>query len=630
MDEKESLVNTINEPSDLKKLDVDKLPALCAELREFIIDEVSCNPGHFGASLGVVELTVALHYVYKTPYDLLVWDVGHQAYVHKILTGRRDVFHTNRKFKGISGFPKIEESEYDCFGTGHASTSISASLGMAIAASLKQEIDRKIVAVIGDGAMTGGMAFEGLNNAADNKSDILIILNDNNIAIDPSVGALHNYLLRIRKSKSYNKLKRNVWDRLGPKGRRFIQKTENAIKSAYLKQSNLFESMGFRYFGPIDGHNVKYLTEVLNDLREIPGPKLLHVLTKKGNGFKQAELNQTEFHAPGKFDKESGEILDEKIDENTPPRLQDVFGYTLLELAKQNDKIVGVTPAMPTGCSMNIMMEEMPHRVFDVGIAESHAVTFSAGMAIRGLVPFCNIYSTFMQRSYDQIIHDVALQNLNVVFCLDRAGIVGPDGPTHHGVFDIAFMRNIPNMTVAAPMNEKELRNMMFTAQLDNMGPFSIRYPRGRGMTTDWVTPFERIAVGKGRLLSDGDDIAILTIGTTGINAAKAVEKLSNGGISAAHYDMRFVKPVDEELLHQIFQKHNLILIIEDGVLKGGFGSAILEFMVDNKYQARVERLGVPDKFIEQGTRTELIRECGFNVKGIIRTVKEMVVAVDR
>ena len=631
MDEtKESLLNKINDPSDLKKLNINELSTLCDELRHFIIDEVSCNPGHFGASLGVVELTVALHYVYKTPYDLLVWDVGHQAYVHKILTGRREIFHTNRKYKGISGFPKVDESEYDCFGTGHASTSISAALGMSIAASLKMEKDRRIVAIIGDGSMTGGMAFEGINNVAVNNSDILIVLNDNNMAIDPNVGAMHNYLLKITKSKSYNKLKKDVWDGLGklkgfgPKARRLVQKTENALKTALLKQSNLFEGLGFRYFGPVDGHNVKYLTEVLNDLREIPGPKLLHVITRKGKGFKQAELNQTEFHAPGKFDKESGELLDIEEDENAPAKFQKVFGNTLLELAYQNDKIVGVTPAMPTGCSMNIMMNEMPERVFDVGIAESHAVTFSAGMAIRGLMPFCNIYSSFMQRSYDQIIHDVALQNLNVVFCLDRAGIVGADGPTHHGVFDIAFMRSIPNMIVAAPMNEIELRNMMYTAQLDNMGPFSIRYPRGRGVYADWGKPFEKIAIGRGRLLAEGDQIAIITIGTTGIDASKAVEKLKNEGISAAHYDMRFVKPIDEELLHQIFRKFDTIVTAEDGVIQGGFGSAVLEFMTDNNYHARVVRLGAPDQFVEQGTRTELIRECGYDEQGIVNTVKKL------
>ena len=631
MDEtKESLLSKINDPSDLKKLNINELPTLCDELRHFIIDEVSCNPGHFGASLGVVELTVALHYIYKTPYDLLVWDVGHQAYVHKILTGRRELFHTNRKYKGISGFPKVDESEYDCFGTGHASTSISAALGMSIAASLKMEKERRIVAIIGDGSMTGGLAFEGINNAAVNNSDILIILNDNNMAIDPNVGAMHNYLLKITKSKSYNKLKKDVWDGLGklkgfgPKARRLLQKTENAIKTALLKQSNLFEGLGFRYFGPIDGHNVKYLTEVLNDLREIPGPKLLHVITRKGKGFKQAELNQTEFHAPGKFDKESGELLDIEEDENTPAKFQKIFGNTLLELAYQNDKIVGVTPAMPTGCSMNVMMNEMPERVFDVGIAESHAVTFSAGMAIRGLVPFCNIYSSFMQRSYDQIIHDVALQNLNVVFCLDRAGIVGADGPTHHGVFDIAFMRSIPNMIVAAPMNEIELRDMMYTAQLDNMGPFSIRYPRGRGVYADWEKPFEKIAIGRGQLLIEGDQIAILTIGTTGIDASKAVERLKNEGISAAHYDMRFVKPLDEELLHQIFRKFDTIVTAEDGVIQGGFGSAVLEFMTDNNYHARVARLGVSDQFVEQGTRTELIKQCGYDEQGIFNTVKEL------
>ena len=621
-----SLLKKINDPSDLRKLDLEDLPAVCQELRQFIIDEVSSNPGHLGASLGVVELTVALHYVYQTPYDLLVWDVGHQAYGHKILTGRRDLFHTNRQYKGISGFPKPAESRYDTFGVGHASTSISASLGMAIAASLKKENDKKIVAVIGDGSMTGGLAFEGLNNAEVNNSDVLIILNDNNMAIDPIAGGISNYLLNISKSKPYNKLKQDVWEGLGklngfgPKARRLVQKTEGAIKSALLKESNLFESLGIRYFGPIDGHDVKYLTKVLRDLREIPGPKLLHVLTKKGKGFKQAELNQTEFHAPGKFNKVTGELLDCECADGKPPKFQNVFGNTLVELAEMNEKIVGVTPAMPSGSSLNIMMEKMPHRAFDVGIAEQHAVTFSAGMAIQGLVPFCNIYSTFMQRSYDQIIHDVALQHLNVVFCLDRGGLVGADGATHHGAFDLAYMRNIPNMTVSAPMNEIELRNLMFTAQQENMGPFSIRYPRGCGCTVDWHQPFETILPGKARTLTQGDDLALLTIGTTGIHAAAAVKSLHEEGYSVAHYDMRFVKPLDEELLHLVFHKFNRIITVEDGVIQGGFGSAILEFMADHNYQATILRLGIPDRFVEQGTQQELMRDCGYDQKGIYET----------
>lgn len=625
-----SLLKTINDPADLRKLKTDELPALCEELRQFIIDEVSHNPGHFGASLGVVELTVAIHYSYHTPFDLLVWDVGHQAYGHKILTGRKDLFHTNRQYKGLSGFPKPEESIYDAFGTGHASTSISAALGMAVAASLKKEKNRKIVAVIGDGSMTGGMAFEGMNNAGVNNLDVLIILNDNNIAIDPNVGGVSNYLLNISKSKPYNRLKQEVWEGLGklngfgPRARRLVQKTEGAIKAALLKESNLFESLGIRYFGPVDGHDVKYLTEVLNDLRNIPGPKLLHVLTKKGKGFKQAELNQTAFHAPGIFDKVSGMRLECAITEDNSQKFQDVFGNTLLELAELNDRIVGVTPAMPSGCSMNIMIEKMPHRAFDVGIAESHAVTFSAGMAIQGLLPFCNIYSSFMQRSYDQIIHDVALQNINVVFCLDRAGLVGADGPTHHGVFDLAYMRSIPNMIVSAPMDEVELRNLMYTAQQNNMGPFSIRYPRGSGCTVDWHRPFEAIPVGKGRTLTKGEQLAILTIGTTGIRAARAVSTLNDKGYSVAHYDMRFVKPLDVDLLHQVFSKFNKIITVEDGVLQGGFGSAVIEFMTDHRYSARVVRLGIPDRFIEQGSQEELISECGFDEEGIVKTALTM------
>ncbi|MGV8133821.1 MAG: 1-deoxy-D-xylulose-5-phosphate synthase [Mangrovibacterium sp.] len=627
---KGSLLKNINDPTDLRKLKIEELPALCEELRQFIIDEVSHNPGHFGASLGVVELTVAIHYIYHTPFDLVVWDVGHQAYGHKILTGRKDLFHTNRQYKGISGFPKTAESIYDTFGTGHASTSISAALGMGVASSLNKEENRKIVAVIGDGSMTGGMAFEGLNNAAWINSDVLIILNDNNMAIDPNVGGVSNYLLNISKSKSYNRLKQEVWERLGkfngfgPRARKLVQKTEGAIKAALLKESNLFESLGIRYFGPVDGHDVKYLTKVLQDLRNIPGPKILHVLTKKGKGFKQAELNQTAFHAPGLFDKETGMRLESPPANNKPPKFQHVFGTTLLELAEMNDRIVGVTPAMPSGCSMNIMMEKMPNRAFDVGIAESHAVTFSAGMAIRGLIPFCNIYSSFMQRSYDQIIHDVALQKLNVVFCLDRSGLVGADGPTHHGVFDLAFMRSIPNMIVSAPMDEIELRNLMYTAQLSNMGPFSIRYPRGSGTVVDWSRPFEAIPVGKGRIITEGVQLAILTIGTTGINAAKAVSALHNKGYSVAHYDMRFVKPLDADLLHHIFSKFNQIMTVEDGVLQGGFGSAVLEFMTDHHYSARVIRLGVPDKFVEHGSQEELIRECEFDTAGISRTAENL------
>jgi 1-deoxy-D-xylulose-5-phosphate synthase len=623
-----SLLDQIKDPSELRKLKVEQLPEVCTELRDFIIDVVSTNPGHFGASLGVVELTVALHYVFNTPYDLLVWDVGHQAYGHKIITGRKDVFHTNRKYKGISGFPKPSESIYDSFGVGHSSTSISAALGMSVASRLNGEKDRKIVAIIGDGAMTGGMAFEGLNNASVNNSDLLVILNDNNMAIDPSVGGMSDYLLKISKSQTYNRLKNNIWNVLGklngfgPKARRLVQKTENAIKSMLLKQSNLFEGLGFRYFGPVDGHNVVYLAEVLKSLSHIPGPKLLHVSTKKGKGFKLAELNQTEYHAPGKFNKVTGELLDCECVVNKPPKFQNVFGQTMIELAELNERIVGITPAMPTGCSLNLMMEKMPNRTFDVGIAEQHAVTFSAGLAIQGMIPYCNIYSTFMQRAYDQVIHDVALQNLQVIFCLDRGGLVGADGPTHHGVFDLAYMRSIPNMIVAAPMDELELRHMMFTAQNENHGPISIRYPRGCGCVIDWRKPMEAIQIGKCRQLSEGTDLAILSIGTIGIQAGRVVKMLQKDGIGAAHYDMRFVKPLDEEALNQIFKNYRCVVTIEDGVLQGGFGSAVLEFMADHQYNSVIKRIGIPDHFIDHGTTDELYRELGLDQQGIYQTIK--------
>ncbi|MGE0079038.1 MAG: 1-deoxy-D-xylulose-5-phosphate synthase [Bacteroidales bacterium] len=621
------LLNGINSPDDLKKLKLDDLELLSTELRQFIIDVVSDNPGHFGASLGVVELTVALHYVFNTPYDRIVWDVGHQAYGHKILTGRRDVFHTNRKYKGISGFPKRDESPYDSFGVGHSSTSISSALGMSVASGLKLE-PRHVVAVIGDGALTGGMAFEGLNHGGSLKSDLLVILNDNNISIDPSVGALKEYLLDITTSKTYNKLKTEVWDllgkfeRLGPRTRSVIQKMENAVKSALLKQSNMFESMGFRYFGPVDGRDVVYLAKVLDDLKNIPGPKLLHCITVKGKGFSAAEENQTAFHAPGKFNKETGERITVSSNNPTPPRYQDVFGETLVELAKENDKIVGVTPAMASGCSMNILMKAMPGKAFDVGIAEQHAVTFSAGLAAEGLVPFCNIYSTFMQRAYDQVIHDVALQNLHVVFCLDRGGLVGDDGATHHGAFDIAYMRSIPNITVAAPMNEEELRNMMYTAQLDGMGPFSIRYPRGNGVMIEWRKPFKKLEIGKANILRNGNDIAILTIGHIGNLAAKAADMLEADGISVYHADMRFVKPIDTDLLKYIGENFKTVLTVEDGCLPGGFGSAVLEWLNDSNYETRVIRLGIPDSFIEHGTQQQLYTDCGFDIENIYQSAK--------
>lgn len=626
-DSKGSLLEKINNPSDLKKLKVKELPQVCGELREFIIDTVSANPGHFGASLGVVELTVALHYVYNTPFDQLIWDVGHQAYGHKILTGRKKRFTTNRKLKGISGFPKRGESDFDAFGVGHSSTSISAALGIAVASQLKKDDNRKVVAVIGDGAMTGGMAFEALNNAGSNNSDILVILNDNNMAIDPNVGGINQYLLNISKSHAYNRIKQDVWEGLGKlhgfgrKIRKFIQKNQHALKNLILKENNLFEAFDFRYFGPVDGHDVVYLTKVLNDLREIPGPKLLHLITQKGKGFKQAELNQTQFHAPGVFNKETGEIYKCDCPVDKAPKFQNVFGETLLELAKQNEKIVGITPAMPSGCSMNLMIKKMPDRAFDVGIAEQHAVTFSAGMATQGMVPFCNIYSTFMQRAYDQVVHDVAIQNLHVVFCLDRGGLVGEDGPTHHGVFDIAYMRNVPNMIVSAPMDEIELRNLMYTAQLEEINqPFSIRYPRGCGIKPNWRKPFEKIEVGKGRKLADGQDIALLSIGKSGIYASRAVKSLANKGISAAHYDMRFVKPLDKQLLKEVADNFNHIITIEDGVIQGGFGSAVLEFFAENNFSPKVKVLGIPDKFIEHGTLEELYKECGIDTRGIVNS----------
>jgi len=623
------LLSRINSPQDIKKLGVDDLLGLSNEVRQFIIDVVSSNPGHFGASLGVVELTVALHYVFNTPNDRIIWDVGHQAYGHKILTGRRDLFHTNRKYGGISGFPKRSESDYDAFGTGHSSTSISAALGMALASELKGE-ERQTIAVIGDGSMTAGLAFEGLNNGGSKKSNLLVILNDNNMAIDPNVGALKEYLLDITTSQTYNRFKKDVWnllgklDRIAPSTRSTIQKLENAIKSAILKQSNLFESLGFRYFGPVDGHDVVYLTQVLNDLKNIPGPKLLHCVTVKGKGFSPAEKDQTVWHAPGLFDKNTGERIVIRSEKPAPPRFQDVFGHTLVELAEQNQKIVGITPAMPTGCSMNIMMEKIPERTFDVGIAEQHAVTFAAGLAAEGLVPFCNIYSSFMQRAYDQVVHDAALQNLNVVFCLDRGGLVGDDGATHHGVFDIAYMRAIPNITICSPMNEEELRNMMYTAQQQDMGTWSIRYPRGNGVMTNWKKPFRTLEVGKGRQLRDGTDIAILTLGPLGNIAAKAIEKLAEEGISVAHYDMRFVKPIDEQLLAQIGKRFKHIITIEDGCLQGGFGSAILEWLNDNGLSNQVIRLGIPDRFIDHGTQAELYRECGIDAEGIYSAAKKI------
>lgn len=624
------LLSKINNPDDLKQLSMDQLPRLCDELRQYIIDIVSVHGGHFGASLGVVELSAALHYVYNTPYDQLVWDVGHQAYGHKILTGRRDHFHTNRKYKGLSGFPKRSESEYDTFGVGHSSTSISAALGMAMAAKLKGE-ERKAVAVIGDGAMTAGLAFEAMNHAGVADSDVLIILNDNCMSIDPNVGALKEYLTDITTSPAYNRLKDDIWNALGklPVGKNFTRdmasKLEHSIKGFVNRNSNLFEALKLRYFGPIDGHNITKLVDTLKDLKNIPGPKLLHIVTVKGKGYELAEKDQTKWHAPGLFDKVTGEIQKKKFDTPQPPKYQDVFGHTIIELAEKNEKIIGVTPAMPSGSSLKFMMDKMPHRAFDVGICEQHAVTLSAGMATQGMKVFCNIYSSFMQRAYDMVVHDVAIQKLPVIFCLDRAGLVGEDGPTHHGCYDIAYMRCVPNMIVAAPMNEAELRNMMYTAQLDtHTFPISIRYPRGEGVMPEWRTEMKEIEMGKGRKLKDGEGIAILSFGHPGNFAASAIRELKNDGINPAHYDMRFAKPLDEALLHEVFAKYEKVVTVEDGCVQGGFGSAVLEFMAEHNYKAEVKILGIPDRLVEHGTPKQLYEEIGIDANGIAKTVREM------
>lgn len=621
----------INSPADLRRFPEENLQAICHDLRQFIIDNVSVFGGHFGASLGVVELSVALHYALNTPDDQLVWDVGHQAYGHKILTGRRDNFYTNRRYGGLSGFPKRTESEFDTFGVGHSSTSISAALGMAVGSRLQGNAKRQHVAVIGDGAMTAGLAFEGLNHGGIENSNLLVILNDNCMSIDPNVGALKEYLTDITTSHTYNKFRDEVWNilgkmsKFGPNPQKIVQRLENAIKSSVLQQGNLFESLRFRYFGPIDGHNVEHLVKVINDLKDIPGPKLLHVLTTKGKGYALAEKDQTKWHAPGLFDKVTGNIIKPAISGPQPPKYQDVFGHTIVELARENEKIVGVTPAMPSGCSLNIMMREIPERAFDVGIAEQHAVTFSAGMATQGLIPFCNIYSSFMQRAYDQVVHDVALQKLHVIFCLDRAGMAGADGPTHHGAFDIAYFRCIPNMVVSAPMNEVELRNLMYTATKEAV-PFSIRYPRGNGVMVDWKQSFEKIEIGTGRQLTAGKDLAILSIGAIGNEVVQACNQLLEKGIEAAHYDLRFVKPLDHQLLHKVFSEHKLVITVEDGCIQGGMGSAVLEFMADNHYYAQVVRLGIPDAFIEHGEQTELYAECGYDAKGIVETAEKLIV----
>ncbi len=632
------LLAQINSPQDIKKLDQAQLVQLCDELRQFIIDNVSVYGGHFGASLGVVEMTVALHYVFDTPYDQLVWDVGHQAYGHKILTGRKEEFHTNRMYGGISGFPKRKESEYDTFGVGHSSTSISAALGMAVGSNYLKLQDKQHIAVIGDGAMTGGMAFEAMNHAGVADSNVLIILNDNCMAIDPNVGALKDYLTDITTSRTYNKLKDDVWNLLGKlsmfgkSAQEIVSKVENGIKSTLLSQSNLFESLNLRYFGPVDGHDVNHLVTIFNDLKNIKGPKILHCITVKGKGFAPAEAgNATTWHAPGTFDKITGEIHKKTYDQPQAPKYQDVFGHTLVELAKANDKIMGITPAMPSGSSLNIMMKEMPDRAFDVGIAEQHAVTFSAGLATQGLIPFCNIYSSFMQRAYDQVIHDVCIQNLPVNFCLDRAGFAGADGPTHHGAYDFAYFRCLPNMIVASPMNEAELRDLMFTSQLPRKEQaFSIRYPRGQGVMPNWKTEMKEIKIGTGRKLRSGDELAILTIGHIGNYAIEVCDRLEKQNINVAHYDLRFVKPLDEELLHDVFSNFKKIITVEDGCLQGGVGSAILEFMADNQYQAEVKRLGIPDRVVEHGEQFELHRECGFDADGIERAVIEMLEPVTK
>lgn len=625
------LLQTINSPDDLKKIPKEKLHRICDELRQYIIDVVSVHGGHFGASLGVVELTTALHYVYNTPYDQLVWDVGHQAYGHKILTGRKDNFHTNRKYKGLSGFPKRSESEYDTFGVGHSSTSISAALGMAMAAKYKGEKDRKSIAVIGDGSMTAGMAFEAMNHAGVADADILIILNDNGIGIDPNVGALKEYLTDISTSPTYNKVKDDVWNLLGklPVGKNFTRsmahKLTEGLKGMVSSSANLFEALKLRYFGPIDGHNITKLVDVLQDLKKIPGPKILHIVTVKGKGYELAEKDQTKWHAPGLFDKITGEIQKKKFDLPQPPKYQDVFGHTIIELAEKNKKIFGITPAMPSGSSLKYMMEQMPDRAFDVGIAEQHAVTVSAGMATQGMKVFCNIYSSFMQRAYDQVVHDVAIQKLPVIFCLDRAGLVGDDGPTHHGCYDIPYMRCIPNMIVSAPMNESELRNLMYTAQLDSTAnPFVIRYPRGEGVMPEWKTEMKEIKIGTGRKIKDGNDIAILTIGHPGNFAAAAIRDLKNEGLNPAHYDMRFVKPLDEAMLHEVFGKFDKVITVEDGTVVGGFGSAVLEFMNAHNYKADIKILGIPDAIIEHGTPKELHRECGYDTQGIKEAALEI------
>lgn len=627
-----SLLKTIDYPDDLRKLSVEELPEVCSELRSFIINELAHNPGHLASSLGTVELTVALHYVFNTPYDRIVWDVGHQAYGHKILTGRRDRFCTNRKLHGLRPFPSPEESEYDTFTCGHASNSISAALGMAVAALRKGENDRHIVAVIGDGAMSGGLSFEGLNNAAAIPNNMLIILNDNNMSIDRSVGGMKQYLLHMHTSNFYNRLRFKVsqklssWGFLNEDRRNRILRFNNSLKSLLANQQNIFEGMNIRYFGPMDGHNIAELVRILREIKEMKGPKLLHIHTIKGKGYKPAERSATIWHAPGKFDPVNGQRIEENT-KNKPLRFQDVFGHTLCELARQNPRIIGVTPAMTTGCSMNMLMNEMPDRAFDVGIAEGHAVCFSAGMAKDGLQPFCNIYSAFAQRAYDNIIHDAAILNLPVVLCLDRAGLVGEDGPTHHGAFDIAALRPIPNLTISSPYDEHELRRLMYTAQLPGKGTFVIRYPRGRGSVVNWQCPLEEVPVGKGRLLKEGRDTVVLSFGPIGVKASRAIEKAElqaaaeGHPVQIAHYDMRFVKPIDTDILEHVGQHFSRVITLEDGVVEGGFGSAVLEYLADHHYTPEVVRMGLPDKFVEHGSVPELYKIVGLDEDSIVKTL---------
>jgi 1-deoxy-D-xylulose-5-phosphate synthase len=626
-----TLLNKIETPEDLRKLKVEDLPQVCAELRRDIIEEVAVNPGHLASSLGVAEITVALHYVYNTPEDRIVWDVGHQAYGHKILTGRKERFCTNRKLGGIKPFPSPEESEYDTFACGHASNSVSAALGMAVAAELEGKKDRHVVAVIGDGALSGGLAFEGLNNVSSSPNNLLIILNDNNMSIDRSVGGMKQYLLNLSTNETYNaiKFKTARWfnrhGMLNDDRKKGLIRLTNAMKSAISHQQNIFDGMNIQYFGPFDGHNVKELVRILSQLKNMTGPKLLHLHTKKGHGYAPAEKDVTTWHAPGKFNPDTGERIVDN-DPTKPQKYQDVFGHTLLELAQQNPKIVGVTPAMPSGCSMNIMMKEMPERTFDVGIAEGHAVTFSGGMAKDGLLPFCNIYSAFAQRAFDNIIHDVALLNLNVVFCFDRAGLVGEDGATHHGAFDLAALRPVPNLTICSPLDEHELRRLMYTAQLPNKGPFVIRYPRGGGELQEWRCPLEEIKVGTGRKLHDGKDVAVLSIGPIGNNVTRAIAQLNeeSGKITVAHYDMRFLKPLDEDILEEVGRNFKRVITVENGVIKGGLGSAVLEWMNDHGYSPRVQRLGLPDHFVEHGTVKELMHIVGIDEEGIIKAICEV------